>query len=122
MASAKLTRRTLLTGTAAAAAATAAGIALAGCSSGTDQAAAPAGRKPGEKVNLTFWSWVPGIDKAVDLWNSKNPDIQVKLEKIPPAARAATPKMHAALKAGNAARTWRRWSTRRFPASCWRTA
>jgi multiple sugar transport system substrate-binding protein len=55
-----------------------------------------------EAVNLTFWSWVPGVDKAVDLWNSTHPDIQVKLEKIPPGGAGGYAKMHAAIKAGNA--------------------
>src|SRR5438128_8980557 len=40
-------------------------------------------RSPGQKVQLVFWSWVPGVDKAVSLWNSQNPDVQVKLENIP---------------------------------------
>lgn len=93
----KLTRRTLLTGTAA----VAAGLALAGCSSDSDTAAAPAGRKAGEKITLAFWSWVPGIEKSVDLWNSKNPEVQVKLEKVIAGNKGAYPKMFAALKAGN---------------------
>jgi multiple sugar transport system substrate-binding protein len=53
-------------------------------------------------VNLTFWSWVPGVDKAVDLWNSTHPDIQVTLDKIPPGGAGGYAKMHAAVKAGNA--------------------
>jgi multiple sugar transport system substrate-binding protein len=28
-------------------------------------------------VELTFWSWVPNIEAAVDVWNAANPDIQV---------------------------------------------
>lgn len=93
-----INRRTLLTGAAAAAA----GLALAGCSSDdSPSAAGTAGRKPGEKITLAFWSWVPGIDKAVDLWNSKNPDVQVKLEKVIAGSKGAYPKMFAALKAGN---------------------
>jgi multiple sugar transport system substrate-binding protein len=55
-----------------------------------------------EVVNLTFWSWVPGVDKAVALWNSTHPDVQVKLEKIPPGGAGGYAKMHAAVKAGNA--------------------
>jgi multiple sugar transport system substrate-binding protein len=41
-------------------------------------AAAPAGTK----VNLTFSSWVPGMQKVVDLWNSQNPNIQVKYKEV----------------------------------------
>lgn len=58
--------------------------------------------KPGQKVNLQFWSWVPGIDKAVDLWNTEHPDIHVTLQKIPAGSSGGYAKMHAALKAGNA--------------------
>jgi multiple sugar transport system substrate-binding protein len=73
-----------------------------GCSSGDDPAPSAVTRKPGEKVTLTFWSWVPGVDKAVDLWNSKNPEVQVKLEKIATGSSGGYAKMYAALKAGNA--------------------
>ena len=36
----------------------------------------------GEKVTLTFSSWVPGMQKTVDLWNEQNPDIQVKYNQV----------------------------------------
>jgi multiple sugar transport system substrate-binding protein len=68
-------RRALLTGLVLA-------VALAGCGSGSDTSddtGTSGGRKPGEKIEMTFWSWVPGVDKAVALWNSKNPEVQVKL-------------------------------------------
>ncbi|GAA4199490.1 ABC transporter substrate-binding protein [Actinocatenispora rupis] len=94
-----VSRRTLLAGSAAAAA----GLGVAGCSSSDSGGSAPKAkeRKPGQKITLTFWAWVPGIDKAVDLWNSQNPDVQVKLEKVSPSGGAQYAKMHAALKAGN---------------------
>jgi multiple sugar transport system substrate-binding protein len=56
----------------------------------------------GEKVELTFWSWVPGVDKAVALWNSKNPDVQVKLQEIPSGSAGGYAKMYSALEAGSA--------------------
>ena len=28
-------------------------------------------------VELTFWSWAPGIEEVVQIWNEANPDIQV---------------------------------------------
>ncbi|MGP4001649.1 ABC transporter substrate-binding protein [Streptomyces sp. 8N706] len=91
-------RRAVLGGAAAAAA----GFALAGCGdSGDGGEKKPAGRKAGEKVTLTFWSWVPGIDKPVDLWNSQNPDVRIKLEKVSAVNGAQYAKMHAAIKAGN---------------------
>ncbi|MFI9026175.1 ABC transporter substrate-binding protein [Streptomyces sp. NPDC053560] len=91
-------RRSVLGG----AAAVAAGFALAGCGDGTDdEKAAPKERKKGQKITLTFWSWVPGIDKPVDLWNSKNPEVQVQVEKVSAVNGAQYAKMHAAIKAGN---------------------
>lgn len=79
-----------------------------GCSSGSTakSAAAPsassASLAPGQKVELQFWSWVPGVDKAVDLWNQENPNIHVTLQKIPSGSAGGYAKMQAALKAGNA--------------------
>src|SRR6266508_6414252 len=55
-----------------------------GCGLGSgakDSGPAAAGRTPGEKIELTFWSWVPGVDKAVDLWNSEHPDVKVRSEE-----------------------------------------
>ena len=82
-------------------------LALAACRrcSGTSgsQPSTIAAHKPGEKVELTFWSWVPGVDKAVALWNQQNPEVQVKLEKIPAGSSGGYAKMHSALKAGSGA-------------------
>ncbi|MEW1753871.1 ABC transporter substrate-binding protein [Streptomyces angustmyceticus] len=89
-------RRTVLGG----AAAFAAGWALAGCSDSGD-GDAPRERAKGQKIQLTFWSWVPGIDKPVDLWNRKHPEVQVKVEKVSAVNGAQYAKMHAAIKAGN---------------------
>jgi multiple sugar transport system substrate-binding protein len=36
----------------------------------------------GTKVELTFTSWVPGMQKTVDLWNQTHPDIQVKYTEV----------------------------------------
>ncbi|MGW1888794.1 ABC transporter substrate-binding protein [Streptomyces sp. NPDC002004] len=91
-------RRTVL----GSAAAVAAGLGLAGCGdSGDGGGTKPAGRRKGEKITLTFWSWVPGMEKTVDLWNGRNPDVQVKLEKVSAVNGAQYAKMHAAIKAGN---------------------
>lgn len=54
-------------------------------------------------VTLTFWSWVPGIDAAVDLWNEENPDIQVTLEAVPSGSNGTYAKIYSALKAGTGA-------------------
>ncbi len=29
-------------------------------------------------MTLTFWSWVPNMQKIVDVWNTSHPDIQIK--------------------------------------------
>lgn len=64
-------------------------VALTGCSSGGSSAtssAAPAG-----KVTISFWSWVPGVEKAVAQWNSENPNIQVKFNRISSGDSSKTP-------------------------------
>lgn len=76
--------------------------------------------RPGQKVTLVFWTWVP-MQKTVDLWNRTHPDIHVEMQTIPQNVQGGYQKMHASLTAGNP-RTWRRSSTTSFPASCWSTA
>ena len=61
----------------------------------TDQTA-----QPGGKVDLSFWSWAPNIDKTVDAWNAANPDIHVTLSKQAGGGDIVT-KMLTAAKAGN---------------------
>ena len=57
------------------AAAVVSALALAGCASATPDTAS-AGCEPSDgPVDLTFTSWVPGMDQVVALWNEKNPDI-----------------------------------------------
>jgi multiple sugar transport system substrate-binding protein len=83
---------------------TAAVALLAACSDGGSKTDAKdtGDLKPGQKIEMTFWSWVPGVDKAVDLWNSEHPNVQVKLEKIPAGSSGGYAKMFSALKAGTA--------------------
>ena len=40
-------------------------------------AAAGCRAAPAEPVRLSFWSWVPNIDKVVAAWNAAHPDVQV---------------------------------------------
>lgn len=87
-------RRAVLGGTAAAAS----GLALAGCGGGDVQ---PQERKRGQHIRLTFWTWVPGIEKAVDLWNRHHPEVQVDVEKLSAIDGIQYAKMNAAVKAGN---------------------
>ncbi|MEV5725888.1 extracellular solute-binding protein [Streptomyces pharetrae] len=57
-------RRRLFRGAATAVALTLGGTALAAC--GSDEGDGEAGSGP---VPLTYWTWTPGMDKVVDLWN-----------------------------------------------------
>jgi multiple sugar transport system substrate-binding protein len=49
-----------------------------GSGSGDDKSA---GQTPQGKVELTFWSWAPDIDKVVEKWNSTHPNIHVTVSK-----------------------------------------
>ncbi|OSZ58911.1 sugar ABC transporter substrate-binding protein [Streptomyces pharetrae CZA14] len=57
-------RRRLFRGAATAVALTLGSTALAAC--GSDEGDGEAGSGP---VSLTYWTWAPGMDKVVDLWN-----------------------------------------------------
>ncbi|MGG7463146.1 MULTISPECIES: ABC transporter substrate-binding protein [unclassified Plantibacter] len=76
------TPRTIMRGLAIAA--TIAAVATtAACSSPADSGSAAASCEPaGKPVTIQYWNWVSGMDKVVDLWNKKNPDIQVELKNI----------------------------------------
>ncbi len=80
------------------------GLVAAACSSGGDTAAdAGATCAPtGGKVDLSFWSWLPGIDKAVTAWNAGHPDIHITVEQTPQGNQGTYNKMFTALKAGQA--------------------
>ena len=50
-------------------------------------------------VEITFWSWVPGIQKEVQLFEKSHPDIDVKYVNAGQGADQYT-KLRTALKAG----------------------
>ncbi|MFJ5217071.1 ABC transporter substrate-binding protein [Streptomyces sp. NPDC088354] len=81
-------------GVLAAAGGTAAALALPGCAPST-------GATGQGTTTLTFWSWVPGIERNVALWNRLHPGVRVELEKVAASGGAQYAKMHAALKAGS---------------------
>ncbi|WP_432886759.1 ABC transporter substrate-binding protein [Streptomyces sp. CA-251251] len=54
------------------------------------------------KVTLDYWSWVPGIQKAIDVWNKENPEIQVKLKTVPSGNAGTYQNLSNALKADKA--------------------
>jgi multiple sugar transport system substrate-binding protein len=91
-------RRSLLAWGAAAAAAPA--LAACGESPGAARITTETRRKPGQKVELVFWTWVP-LQKAVALWNRTHPDIQVEVQIVPANTTGGYQKMHSAVKAGN---------------------
>jgi multiple sugar transport system substrate-binding protein len=53
-------------------------------------------------VHLTFWAWVPGMDRAVDEYNSTHPGVCVTLED-PGAGEAEYTLLNNAMKAGTGA-------------------
>jgi multiple sugar transport system substrate-binding protein len=79
-------------------------VVLSGCSStGSDGGSAAASCAPAEgKVDLSFTSWIPGIEEVVDVWNQENPDIQVKVQTGPNGNSGTYQNFFNQLKAGNA--------------------
>jgi len=76
---------------------------LAGCSSpGTTSVnSAPVIRPAsGEKVTLTYWAWLKDLQNVCDIWNAKNPNVQVNAVWIPGGNGGGYQKMHSALAAG----------------------
>ncbi|MFF4244789.1 ABC transporter substrate-binding protein [Streptomyces sp. NPDC001822] len=75
-----------------------------GCGGGSEQGAADsASCEPSSgKVTLDYWSWVPGMQKAVDVWNQQNPDVQVKLKTTPSGNAGTYQNLSNALKADKA--------------------
>ncbi|SDG67226.1 ABC transporter substrate-binding protein [Microbacterium pygmaeum] len=74
-------------------------LVLAGCSNAGGDAA-PADDEP---VEITFQSWVPNIDRAVDAFNESHEDVQVTLETITAGPDGGYAKMLSAVQAGNPA-------------------
>jgi multiple sugar transport system substrate-binding protein len=78
-------------------------VAAAGCG-GSGQtpkgAASSAAAAPATPVTLTYWTWVPNMDKIVAVWNKAHPDIQVTVSKQA-GGDDASAKFLTAAKAGN---------------------
>ena len=53
-------------------------------------------------VELTYTTWIPGIEKVVKMWNDKNPNIQVKVQTGPNGNGGTYANFFNQLKAGNA--------------------
>ena len=98
-------------GTACVALAVAASLGLAACGGGSDdgggEAAQPASQSDIDKAmqtptELTFWTWVPQIEKEVALFQKKYPAIKVKVVNAGQGEPQYT-KLRTALKAGTGA-------------------
>ncbi|WP_182876553.1 ABC transporter substrate-binding protein [Microbispora sp. H10670] len=74
----------------------------AACSGGSGEPSATAGggTASGGPVKLTYWTWVPNMDKIVGVWNQAHPDIQVTVSKQAGGDDAAA-KFLTAARAGN---------------------
>ncbi len=68
-------------------------LALAGCGGGASSSG---------PVQLTFWSWVPGLQDQVNAFNQSHPDIKVNLQNVG-SGTAQYNKLKVALRAGTGA-------------------
>jgi multiple sugar transport system substrate-binding protein len=78
---------------------------LTACSSGDDDdgdsSTASCAPSSGGTVNLTYTTWIPGIEDVVKVWNDKNPNIQVKVQTGPNGNGGTYQNFFNQLKAGN---------------------
>lgn len=54
----------------------------------------------GEKVHLTYWAWVKNLQKVCDIWNARNPDVQVDAVWIPSGEEGGYQRLFSSLAAG----------------------
>ncbi|WP_022884898.1 ABC transporter substrate-binding protein [Glaciibacter superstes] len=95
-----LTRRQLLSaGFSAAAVGLLAGCATPGTTS-VNSAPAIAAAASGEKITLTYWSWLKDLQNVADIWNAKNPNVQVEAVWIPGGNEGGYQKLYSALASG----------------------
>ncbi|QHT57973.1 extracellular solute-binding protein [Cellulomonas sp. H30R-01] len=92
----------LHTGIRVAAAVAATALLATACSSGSGDGGDDTADGSGGKVELTFWTWAPGMEEAVAVWNEANPDIQVTVNKQDGGDPAVT-KLLTAIQAGSGA-------------------
>ena len=72
---------------------------LAACGGSTNTSSSGSSSSSGP-VNLTFWSWVPGIDKSVAEFNKSHPNIHVTWTNVG-AGPTEYDKLYTAIKANN---------------------
>ncbi|MFI2564803.1 ABC transporter substrate-binding protein [Paenarthrobacter sp. NPDC018779] len=75
---------------------------LAGCATpGTQSVNTLATIPPAEgPVRLTYWAWLKDFQKVADIWNAKNPGVQVDVVWIPGGNSGGYQKLYSALAAG----------------------
>ncbi|MBC3760169.1 extracellular solute-binding protein [Quadrisphaera sp. RL12-1S] len=56
---------------------------------------------PGEVVRLQYWAWLKDLQKVCDVWNAKNPSVQVEAVWIPGGNSGGYQKIFSALAAGS---------------------
>lgn len=64
----------------------------------TMDAIAPAA--PGQKVKLTYWTWLKDIQRVADIFNAQHPNIHVETVWIPSGNQGGYPKLYSSLAAG----------------------
>jgi multiple sugar transport system substrate-binding protein len=78
------------------------GTASASTSNSSSPATSTTSAKPRTGVvDLTFWSWVPGMAGPVKAFNKTHPHIHVKLDMVSTGSNGTYAKMFTAIKAGN---------------------
>ncbi|MFC7528192.1 ABC transporter substrate-binding protein [Actinoplanes sp. GCM10030250] len=77
-------------------------FAVTACSSSSDSDSDSSSGEASGPVSLTYWSWAPNMDKVVEAWNAKNPNIKVTVNKQDGGDPAVT-KLLTAIKAGSGA-------------------
>ncbi len=76
-------------------------VVLAACGGGSNTGGTTSSSSTsGGTANLTFWSWVPGIDKSVALFNKTHPNIHVTLNNVGSGPTEYN-KLYTAIKANN---------------------
>lgn len=92
-------RQALSLGLGAGAAAVLAGCATPGTTS-VNSAPTIGAASAGEKIRITYWAWLKDLQKVADIWNAKNPNVQVDVVWIPGGNSGGYQKMYSALAAG----------------------
>ncbi|MBA2679139.1 MAG: extracellular solute-binding protein, partial [Ktedonobacteraceae bacterium] len=75
-------------------------VPLAACGGDTSSSSSGSSSTSSGPVNLSFWSWVPGIDKSVAAFNKSHPNTHVSVTNVG-AGPVEYDKLYTAIKANN---------------------